>query len=83
MKIETKFDIGQEVFFVDESDLDGKIIWDIETGNIESISIDKDAIWFYVRYKSGLTYWHKAEDYNKRVFATREEAEQKLKETGE
>lgn len=79
MKIETKFDIGQEVYCVSKDDT-----WHIDKGTIRSVSIDKNtntiSIWFYVYYESGLTFWHILEDYGKEVFATKEEAEAKLKE---
>lgn len=80
MKIETKFDIGQEVYLVSKDDT-----WYIDKGTIISISIEKNiskstiSIRFYVYYEDGITIWHRLEDYNNIVFATKEEAETKLK----
>ena len=56
----------------------------IEVGEVVSFSLQKEGLWAYCRYESGLTYWHLVADYfSKTVFLTKEEAEEKLKELKE
>lgn len=63
--------VGNKVFWANE---DGLFI-----GEIKTISQDT-AVWFYVVYDNGLTYWHLLKDFNNEVFATEQEAIEKLKE---
>ena len=63
--------VGNKVFWANE---DGLFI-----GEIKTISQDT-AVWFYVVYDNGLTYWHLLKDFNNEVFATKQEAQAKLKE---
>ena len=63
--------VGNKVFWANE---DGLFI-----GEIKTISQDT-AVWFYVVYDNGLTYWHLLKDFNNEVFATEQEAQAKLKE---
>lgn len=65
-------EVGCEVWFCDQNNIyDGELI---------SFSLDAAHLWFNCRYKCGLNYWHKIEDFGKTVFADKEEAERKLKE---
>lgn len=66
--------VGNKVFWANE---DGLFI-----GEIKTISQDT-AVWFYVVYDNGLTYWHLLKDFNNEVFATKQEAQAKLKEIKE
>lgn len=71
MKIETKFDIGQEVYYiVNYFDL-GNISGEVKIGFIDNIVYQGNKIFYQVK---NIYY---AENY---IFATREEAEKKLKE---
>ena len=63
--------VGNKVFWANE---DGLFI-----GEIKTISQDT-AVWFYVVYDNGLTYWHLLKDFNNEVFVTEQEAQEKLKE---
>ena len=72
MKIETKFDIGQEVYYIDSWLEGGEIFTEIRPMIVREIKIEKNKI----SYNSDLYYY--PED---KLFATREEAEQKLKES--
>lgn len=65
MKIETKFDIGQEVYVIENR----HIFKDI----VEEIEITEDGILFY--FEEGIYGLEENE-----IYATRQEAEQKLKE---
>lgn len=75
MKIETKFDIGQPVYYIFESIREKDNIYyierDIHFGIIEDIDISPYTIWYKINGK---------EMFERHVFATKEEAEQKLKE---
>ena len=63
MKIETKFDIGQEVFFIYKVD--------ICHGKINSISVTKHGVIYYIKYFDGDIFRNQEE-----LFATPEEAAQ-------
>ena len=77
-------DVGSKVYLVNE-DCDnnthhilcGKVYWIMKELDYEE---DGTTIWIYVRYECGLTYQHTLEDYGVELFATKEEAEQSLKE---
>ena len=68
---------GDTVWFVYETENNEMFL---DEGVIQSFSIDSCGLWFYVIYKSGLTYWHTIESLGERVFLTKAEAEAKLKE---
>lgn len=74
--VEVPCKVGNTVFFVDtECDENGKESLGISVGKIHSFSIQSEGLWAYCRYESGLTYWHKVDDYfGKTVFLTEEEA---------
>lgn len=48
-------------------------------GELKSYCLDSH-LWFNCHYDGGLNYWHPIEDFGTRVFLTKEEAEQALKE---
>lgn len=50
----------------------------IDEGTVHGVSKDHTSIWVFCRYESGLSYYHKADDFGKTVFLTREEAERAL-----
>lgn len=77
--------VGDTVFFVDViCDKIGEEKIGMEIGEVVSFSIQKEGLWAYCRYESGLTYWHFVEEhFNKKVFLTREEAEKALAERSE
>jgi hypothetical protein len=74
--------VGHKVFYFFETcDEQGKEKTRISEGVVVSFSLQEEGLWAYVRYKSGLTYWHIVDkDFGKTVFLTREEAETALKE---
>ena len=72
MKIETKFDIGQEVWIVFDRTLWGERLLSVEKVVISTIVITDKIMYNF----ETIPYDHKEE----LLFATREEAEQKLKE---
>ena len=69
MKLETKFDIGQEVYRISDY-LDDIISFEIKQIRISNIRIPE----YYVNRDSKWGY------YESELFATKEEAEAKLKE---
>lgn len=72
MKIETKFDIGQEVYYIEEYyNESDDYIKEIRIGIIDKISITEYRTLFWV---DGDSY------YEFELFATREEAEARLEE---
>lgn len=74
MKIETKFDIGQEVYVIRENKIFKEKILNIgiwSTSNTYDMQLD----WQYRTEQCMAVYIDE-----KNIFATREEAEQKLKE---
>lgn len=77
--------VGAKVFFVHEiCDESGDEHLDIDTGEVISLSLQKEGIWLYCRYETGLTFWHKVEkELGVEFFFTREEALAKLKGGGE
>jgi hypothetical protein len=61
----------------DEESDEEKLIFEVYEGTLISFSLDENEIlWYYVRYKNGLTYWHTIEDFNKRTFVEKEKAEE-------
>lgn len=70
MKIETKFDIGQEIYFIGFFDF-------IDKGKIEKIEIrvNKDEKFIVYALRGFINTFCQSQ-----IFATREEAEAKLKE---
>ena len=71
--------VKQEIYYVYETDISGDIAYTIDKGFVGTILLDGN-IWFRGIYDSGLTYWHLLKDFNSDVFATKEEAQEKLKE---
>lgn len=71
--------VGAEIFGVfDNDDEQRKEIYE---GKVLCFSLDENnLLWARMRYKNGLTYWHTIDDFDKTVFLTEEEAEEKLKE---
>ena len=71
--------VGNKVYFID---VDEKYI---HNGKIYSITKELNyeengfITWVYCRYNDGLTYTHPIEDYGVELFATKEEAQAKLK----
>jgi hypothetical protein len=79
--IELPCAVGDTVFWVTKScDENGRENSAIHEGTIISFSLQNDGLWFYCRYKYGLTFWHKIGYFGKTVFLTKEEAEKALKE---
>ena len=74
--------VGHKVFYFFETcDEQGKEKTRISEGVVVSFSLQEEGLWAYVRYKSGLTYWHIVDkDFGKTVFLTREEAAKALAE---
>ena len=73
--------VGDTVYWVTKScDENGREESAIHEGTIISFSLQNDGLWFYCRYKYGLTFWHKIGYFGKTVFLTKEEAEAALKE---
>ena len=71
--------VGDNAYFVhDTCFADATEGMVISEGIVVSVSLQCDGLWIYCRYHSGLTYWHKAEDFGKTVFLTRKEAERAL-----
>lgn len=77
------------IILPEEIQVGGKIFWSTEDGVYcgKLCGITKDInpnggfnIWLYCLYDNGLSYWHLIQDYGIELFATKEEAEQKLAE---
>lgn len=83
--VELPCKVGDRAYFFGcVCDEEGKEKFDIENGEVVSLSHQNDGLWMYCRYKSGLTYWHKVEkDFGKKVFLAREEAEEALRKEQE
>ena len=83
--VEVPCELGHIVFFVcTVCDEEGQESLAIAVGEIVSFSIQKEGLWAYCRYESGLTYWHKVnKDFGKTVFLTKAEAEAELTERRE
>lgn len=77
MKIETKFDIHQEVYYIAEYiNGNGDSFKEVTMGDITSIRLSED-----INKKATIYYWIDGYTYTEnQLFATREEAEKKLKE---
>lgn len=71
------YEIGKTVYWSIESEEKSFII---QEGKIVSYSIDNTGIWIFCRYNSGLTYWHKMDDFIKNVDTDRAKAEARLAE---
>ena len=79
--IELPCAVGDTVYWVTKlCDENGRQESAIHEGTIISFSLQNDGLWFYCRYKYGLTFWHKIEYFGKTVFLTKEEAEKALNE---
>ena len=79
--VELPCKVGAEIFFIyDCCSAEGKECIACDKGCVHSITHQEDGIWIYARYESGLTYWHKEEDFGKTVFLTKAEAEKRLAE---
>ena len=65
---------GAEIYFA------GIESGEILKGKLIKFSFEEDHIWFNCQYSHWLAYWHPIEDFGVRVFVTREEAEQAMKE---
>ena len=77
--IELPCAVGDTVYWVTKlCDENGRQESAIHEGTIISFSLQNDGLWFYCRYKYGLTFWHKIEYFGKTVFLTKEEAEKAL-----
>lgn len=77
--IELPCAVGDTVYWITKScDENGREESAIHEGTIVSFSLQNDGLWFYCRYKYGLTFWHKIEYFGKTVFLTKEEAEKAL-----
>lgn len=74
--IELPCKVGDEIFFLHESD-EGEP-YCIYEGVVQSLSVHSDDIYIYALYKNGLTFWHTVGDGF--GFLTREEAEKALAE---
>lgn len=71
--------VGETVFFPMETD--GECEPFVDVGMVFAIGIDeRHTTWISVRYKSGLKYYHTADDFGKTVFLTREAAEKALED---
>lgn len=71
--------VGAYIFGV--FDNDDEHIKEIYCGKVLCFSLDEcNLLWARMKYACGLTYWHKIDDFGKKVFLTKEEAEQALKE---
>lgn len=71
------YEIGKTVYWSIEAEEKSFII---QEGNIVSYSIDNTGIWIFCRYNSGLTYWHKLDDFIKNVDIDRAKAEARFAE---
>lgn len=69
--------VGTTVYFVYTQDENKK---NLDVGKIISFSVEENVLWAFVRYESGLSYWHPSTEFGKIVFFTREDAERALKE---
>ena len=79
--IELPCAVGDTVYWVTKlCDENGREESAINEGTIISFSLQNDGLWFYCRYKYGLTFWHKIAYFGKTVFLTKEEAEKALEE---
>ena len=53
---------------------------EIFDGEVTSISKDKDGLWISCHYNNGLNFWYSKREIGRKLFFTREEAENRLKE---
>lgn len=73
--------VGNNIYWANEKGVySGKIYGITKDLNYNKTSFN---IWIYCLYDNGLTYYHLIKDYGVELFATKEEAEAKLKELGE
>ena len=75
--VELPCKVGDEVYFAYETYNETMII---DTGKIQSFSVDENGVWFMAKYKHLSSYWHTSLSLGDTVFLTKEEAEAKLKE---
>jgi hypothetical protein len=78
--VELPCKVGDKVYFAYETDNETMFI---DTGEIQSFSVDENGVWFRVKYEHLSSYWHTSLSLGDTVFLTKEEAERKLKEVGE
>ena len=73
--------VGAEIFGL--FDNDDEHIKEIYCGKVLCFSLDEcNLLWARMKYACGLTYWHKIDDFGKKVFLTKEEVERALEEQG-
>lgn len=78
--IELPCKVGDTIFFIYECcSAEGKECIACDKGCVHGISHQEDGIWVHARYESGLTYWHKEEDFGKTVFFTKEKAKAEVR----
>ena len=74
-------EIGTTVYGIIEiCNKEGREETRIFKGNIASMSIEKDGLWIYIHYKSGLNCWEVASQLNKTIFFYEEDARKALTE---
>lgn len=71
--------VGDTIFFVYEFGSVAGECFDCDKGIVDGISHQTEGIWVHARYESGLTYWHKEEDFGKTVFFAKEKAKAEAK----
>ncbi len=75
--VELPCKVGDTVWWVHEAETNK---FEIQEGNVVSLSIDNTGVWVYCRYKSGLTYWHTEKEFCKEVTTDPAAAEKRLAE---
>lgn len=79
--IELPCKVGDTVYLPAETNGECKPY--IDVGTVFAIGInEKHTMWISVSYESGLKYYHTSDDFGKRVFFTRFEAEEALEKMG-
>lgn len=73
--IANEIKIGMPVYLVDEVDKGEGPVLEIDEGRV--FDIDGNSM-FYVKYKSGLTFWHPFSDWLDEVFPTKRQAQKRL-----
>jgi hypothetical protein len=73
--------VGDTVYYLTNVDTEKELnVTEIFCGVVQGISFDGTDIWIFATYTNGLLYYHKANEFGKTVFPTREEAERVLAE---
>lgn len=76
--------VGDKVYHLASIDtLDELNVVEIFEGKVCSISKEEKTLWFFCRYDNGLNFWYTERDIGKKVFFTKEEAEQALRKEDE